>query len=183
MPRPPKRRILPPVPMPPQAQVADNVAEVHDTAVRQRPTSLGRVIAAVGVDAAIIAAVISLVAIAEMLLTDGSWPADRSGIEGLAVWLHVYAHTAMRAVLLGSFFAVGYTAFGARHGRTLGRAALGLTLVRHTGATPNWPWALWHAGCSFIATMVFGAGAFWLLVDARHRTFGNVLSRSVIASA
>jgi uncharacterized RDD family membrane protein YckC len=146
------------------------------------PVSLLRVAVAHSLDVVLVAAAVAAAAAAETALFGGQLPALAGSIEALALWLHLYAHTAVHALLVGGLFAVSYSAFGARHGRTLGRALLGLTLVRESGQRPSWLWALWHASISVAATLMLGAGLFWLVVDRRHRTWGNVLSRSVISA-
>lgn len=171
-----------PAPTRQPVQLPEEVVNTDTTVGAPNLAQLPKLALATCIDAAVIGATGWAWAATEMLLFDGSWPAERAGLEAVAVWMHIYAAVAVHTAVVTGGFALFYSALGAHDGRTLGRAALGLTLVRTSGDKPSWPWALWHASASVLLSSLWGAGLFWMIVDARRRTWGNLMSKSVVCA-
>jgi uncharacterized RDD family membrane protein YckC len=157
--------------------------ETDDTVIPTRIAGLGRLFGALLIDGALVLGVGAGFALLEMLVFDGHWPADRANFwESLAVWLHLYARTALRAFVVMAAFAVGYNAWGAQRGRTVGRAATGLWALRQSGAPIGWGFAVARGVVGLVSALVFGAGYFWIIVDPRHRSWADVASDAVVVA-
>jgi uncharacterized RDD family membrane protein YckC len=170
----PEPRAPAPVPVP---------MEVDDTVIPARPAGLPALGAALLIDLSLTLAVGAALAGLEALVFDSHWPADRTNFwEALAAWMHLHAGTVVRATTVMALFAVGYSAWGAQRGRTLGRAALGLWVLRHTGEPLGWGRAVLRGTLELVSALAFGAGFFWMMVDAQHRSWADVLSGAVVVS-
>ncbi len=78
---------------------------------------------------------------------------------------------AMPAVLI-----VYQTGFWALAGRTPGMALLGVRLLGRAGGLPSWPVSFMRA----VVTDVFPIGALWCLVDRRHRSIADIVTRTLL---
>ena len=172
-------------PAPPTADLSAGPAAARPSAKPLQPAPLWRHAMATAIDAFLPFAAMVAWAALEMLLRRGHWPDTSSdALTGIAVWLHAYAGTAQRMLLLGAAVAASHTVFGLRTGRTAGRHACNLLLVGLSGSAPtkgaSWSAALWHVVGGIVSLFALGAGHFWPIVDPRHRTWANVLSRTLV---
>lgn len=156
--------------------------ERADTIVGTQAAHLSRVLGAALIDALIV--LLSGVALAatEMLLFDGRFPKDKGLLESIAVWVHVYRHTALRALGVTCGFFLVYSTFGALFGQTLGRAWMRLILLRTSGKKATLGWAGLRAVLGLLSVACFGAGAYWMIVDSQHRSLSDILTRAQIGS-
>jgi uncharacterized RDD family membrane protein YckC len=83
------------------------------------------------------------------------------------------------ALLLGVAFAF-FGWFWTRHGRTLGMQAWHLHLRRADGAALDWPAAARRFAAACCTLPLAGLGHLWMLLDARHRTLPDILSRTCV---
>jgi uncharacterized RDD family membrane protein YckC len=86
---------------------------------------------------------------------------------GIGRWVVI----AMPAVLL-----VYQTGFWALAGRTPGMAVLGIRLLGRAGGLPSWPVAFIRA----VVMDIFPIGALWCLVDRRHRSIADIVTRTLL---
>lgn len=158
-------------------------APVRDTVAQQRlltRPSGRRVALALLLDTALVITLLALFSAVQMLLSaHAAWPVDRpTAFESLAVWLHDARSAARLAALLTATLSLGYCAFAAKLGGSLGQRLAGLRLVDASGNVPGWDAALWHALGAMMGVAAGGAGYIWPLLDRRKRSWASLVSRT-----
>ena len=65
-------------------------------------------------------------------------------------------------------------------GRTIGKALVGLRVVRTHGSTVSLTRSFWRVVTLPLSTSLFGLGLLWSLIDRRRRTFHDLIARTVV---
>jgi len=125
------------------------------------PAPLWRRLASAAYDALLLAAIWTVVAMADLFLR---------GAAGLPLNVHVFRAELLLAALL--FFGLSWT----RGGQTLGMRAWRLQLRRADGRPVGWPTALARFAFAWLAWLPLGVGVLWCAIDARQRAWHDTLS-------
>ena len=100
-------------------------------------------------------------------------------IDGGAIVLEpLYKNTLFAAMLLSAYLFFGW--FWTHSGQTLGMQAWRIKVQNVDGSAISWLQTLQRLGCAPVAFLCAGVGYFWMLIDARQRTWPDLLSRSVV---
>lgn len=148
--------------------LCDHAGPVTDTPATPAAAGLLRRLAAMLYDALLLLALWMIVTALFLPFTGGEalrWTT--------APALFVLHKLAMVAIVIG-FYGVFWT----RQGHTLGMASWRLHLVRFDGGRPTWADTLRRLGAALLSWVPAGLGWWWCLVDARKRTWHDMLSHT-----
>jgi uncharacterized RDD family membrane protein YckC len=100
-------------------------------------------------------------------------------IEGNAVVLEpLYKNTLFAAMLISAYLFFGW--FWTHSGQTLGMQAWRIKVQNVDSSAISWLQTLQRCICAPLAFALVGIGYFWMLFDAKKRTWPDLLSRSVV---
>ena len=100
-------------------------------------------------------------------------------VEGTTVVLEpLYKNTLFGAMLLSAYLFFGW--FWTHSGQTLGMQAWRIKVQNEDGSAINWWQTTRRLGCAPFAFLLVGIGYFWMLFDAKKRTWPDLLSHSCI---
>lgn len=143
--------------------------------------STRRVIAAQAIDFVAIACVGWCSALAETALLEDSVNTSGGLLDQLAMWIHSHPGPASHGLFVSLFFGLLYAVLFAKgSGRSLGRFLTDTVLVHNSGHPITWRMAVLRALFCGLALLPFGAGFFWVIVNAQRRTWQDLYAGTVV---
>ncbi|MEE8409509.1 MAG: RDD family protein [Myxococcota bacterium] len=134
------------------------------------------------IDAVVILSTGALIAVLEVLTFSSVRSVEASHpLDVAAYWINANPGPSLHGAVAVGLFAFAYNVIAAkRGGRTAGRLVTGTVLVRASGRRLGWSLVLFRSTVGIVSLALFGAGFFWSILDAKHRTWHDLLSGTVL---